>query len=86
MFTRHQSQQDEIQVRIRGKNNILETKTGSVTRTNNQIEIINKRKQEIEKTTERLRVLEQLEKYREDRINQEIEKYELERKKDEEEM
>lgn len=38
------------------------------------------------KTTERLKVLEKLEKYREERMKKEIENFEMERKKEEEEM
>jgi hypothetical protein len=38
------------------------------------------------KTTERLRVLERLEKFREDKLKREIEQYEEERRKEEEEL
>jgi hypothetical protein len=38
------------------------------------------------KTTERLRVLERLEKYREEKLKKEIEQFEEERKKEEEEF
>ena len=56
---------DNIQVRIRGKNNILETKQGSVTRTMNDLVEEKKRRQEINKAANRLKMLEKLEDYRE---------------------
>jgi hypothetical protein len=40
-------QEDNIQVRIRGKNNNIQTKTGSVTRTMNEISDLEIKKQEI---------------------------------------
>lgn len=40
----------------------------------------------MQKTTERLRVLEKLEKYREDRLKKEIEIYEMERKKEDDDI
>ena len=73
-------------MRIRGKNNFIQTKTGSVTRTLSEMQEEEQRKREIAKTTERLQVLERLEKYREDRLKQEIEIFEKERKKEEEEV
>lgn len=69
-------------MRIRGKNNFVETKTGSVTRTLNEIgEEMNRRK-EIAKAADRLKMLEKLEKYREKRMTQEIELLEIERMKE----
>jgi hypothetical protein len=69
-------------VRIRGKNNFVETKTGSVTRTLNEIgEEMNRRK-EIAKAADRLKMLEKLEEYREKRMAQEIELLEIERMKE----
>ena len=44
------------------------------------------RKKEIIKASERLKVLEKLEKFREEKMKQELEKYELKRLKDEEDM
>ena len=40
---------------------------------------------EIAKTTERLKMLDKLEKYREDKLKKEIDQYEEERKKEEDE-
>ncbi|CDW78383.1 kinesin motor domain containing protein [Stylonychia lemnae] len=79
-------QQDQIQVRIRGKNNLIETKTGSVTRTLNEIQEQEQHKKDIQKTTERLKVLEKLEKYREEKLKKEIEQYEEQKKKEEDEF
>lgn len=68
--------QDQIQVRIRGKNNNFETKTGSVTRTLNEIQEQEQQRRDMQKTTERLKVLEKLEKYREERLRKELEQFE----------
>lgn len=65
---------------------MTETQTGSVTRTLGEIMIQESRKKEIAKTTERLKVLEKLEKYREDRMKKELEQFEMERMKEEEEQ
>jgi hypothetical protein len=66
-------------VRIRGKNNQLETKTGSVTRTLNQIDVEEKRAKELAKTSERLKVLNQIEKFREERMQKELLIYEMQK-------
>ena len=63
---------DRIQVRIRGKNNDMSRHTGSVTRTMEEIGEERKRKQEISKAANRLKMLEKLEEYREIKMNQEI--------------
>lgn len=63
---------DQIQVRIRGKNNDVARHTGSVTRTMNEMGEERKRKQEIAKAANRLKMLEKLEEYRENKMNQEI--------------
>ncbi len=73
---------DQIQVRIRGKNNFVETKTGSVTRTLNEINEEQNRRKEIAKAAERLKMLEKLEDYREKKMQQEIEILEMERMKE----
>lgn len=52
---------------------MVETQTGSVTRTLGEMMIQESRKKEMAKTTERLKVLEQLEKYREERMQKELE-------------
>ena len=70
---------DQVQVRIRGKNNFVETKTGSVTQTMDDLDLERKKKQEIAKAANRLRMLEKLEDYREQKMAQEIELLELER-------
>jgi len=79
-------EKDEIAVRIRGKNNIVQTMKGSVGRTLEQ-------KQRSESTenramkdiNERLRKLAELEKYRENKMRIELEKLEEEKRKQEEE-
>ena len=63
---------DNIQVRIRGKNNEQTRHTGSITRTMGEIGEERKRKQEISKAANRLKMLEKLEEYREKKMNQEI--------------
>ena len=65
---------------------MLETKTGSVTRTLEEIGDERKRKQEIQKAANRLKMLEKLEVYREKKMQQEIEQLEAERKKEEDEL
>ena len=77
---------DRVQVRIRGKNNAVERHTGSITRTMGEIGEERKRKQEIAKAANRLRMLEKLEEYRENKMNQEIAQLEAERKREEEEL
>ena len=65
----HGSSTDSIQVRIRGKNNDIARHTGSVTRTMGEISEERKRKQEIAKAANRLKMLEKLEEYRESKMN-----------------
>ena len=59
---------DHCQVRIRGKNNQVETRTGSVTRTMEELTEQDSRKREMQKASQRLKQLEQLERYREERL------------------
>ena len=66
------SSNDQIQVRIRGKNNDVSRHTGSVTRTMGEIGEESKRRKEISKAANRLRMLEKLEDYREKKMNVEI--------------
>ena len=77
---------DRIQVRIRGKNNELAKHTGSITRTMNEMGEERKRKQEIAKAANRLKMLEKLEEYRENKMNQEIAALEAERLREEAEL
>lgn len=56
---------DSIQVRIRGKNNDVSRMNGSITRTMDEMGEERKRKQEISKAANRLKMLEKLEEYRE---------------------
>ena len=72
-------------MRIRGKNSAYETRTGSVSRTLNEVQALEAQRREVARTTERLRVLEKLEKYREERLQREIELFEADRRKEEEE-
>ena len=53
-----QANNDQIQVRIRGKNNGMTRVTGSVTRTMDEMGEERKRKQEISKAANRLKMLE----------------------------
>lgn len=59
---------DNIEVRVRGKNNEIITKTGSVSRTIGEIDNERKRKAELKAATYRLKMLEKLEDYREDKM------------------
>lgn len=77
---------DRIQVRIRGKNNEVARHTGSVTRTMDEMTEERKRKQEIAKAANRLKMLEKLEEYRENKMNLEIAQLEAERRREEEEL
>ena len=65
---------------------MTETKTGSVSRTLDELQQDEMRKREMAKTSERLKVLERLEKYREDRLKREIEQFEEERKREDDEI
>ena len=85
-FSKGAVESDKIQVRIRGKNNELARHTGSVTRTMNEMTEERKRKQEIAKAANRLKMLEKLEEYRENKMNQEIAQLEAERRREEEEL
>ena len=81
MVPRHQqlnTSNDSVKVRIRGKN-CVESKTGSVTRTLREQDSRDRRAQELKKTTERIKVLEQIEKYREERMAKELAMYEMEK-------
>jgi len=80
------SSSDSIKVRIRGKNNAIETRNGSVSRTLKQLGKEEVRAREFQKTSERLRVLEQIERFREERMAKELLMYELERQKEQEEV
>ena len=72
----YMSQHDNFQVRIRGKNNQVETRTGSVTKTMEEISDADHRRREMFKAADRLRQLEKLERYREERLAREINIYE----------
>ena len=81
-----QSGYDQCQVRIRGKNNQIETRTGSVNRTLEDLSDVEYRKKEMAKASDRLKQLEKLERYREERLHREIQIYEDQRRKEEEEI
>lgn len=74
---------DNIEVRVRGKNNEIITKTGSVSRTIAEIDNEKKRKAELKAATYRLKMLEKLEDYREDKMQREIDALEAERQMEE---
>jgi hypothetical protein len=63
-----QHQSDHCQVRIRGKNNQIETRTGSVNRTLEELNEAELRRKEMAKASQRLMQLEKLERYREERL------------------
>lgn len=77
---------DKIEVRIRGKNNQIETRTGSVTRTMVELNDAETRRREMMKASERLRQLERLEQYREERLGREISLYEEQRRREDDEV
>ena len=62
-------QSDAIQVRTRGKNNYVQTRTGSVTQTMGEMDLQRKQKRELSQATKRLKVLEQIEEFREKKIH-----------------
>ena len=64
---------------MRGKNNNMETRTGSVTKTLGEIDASKKQRREISQATQRLKVLEQLEQYREEKVAQEMMVLEMQR-------
>ncbi len=73
-------------MRIRGKHNNFETRTGSVTRTLDEQSDHEYRKKELMKANERLKQLEKLERYREERLQREVAMYEEQRRREEEEV
>jgi len=77
---------DIVEVRIRGKNNDTRKHAGSITRTMGEIDEDRKRKQEIAKAANRLKMLEKLEEYREIKMTSEIAQLEAERRREEEEL
>lgn len=81
-----QRNSDVIQVRTRGKNNHVQTRTGSVTQTMGEMETKRKQKRELSHATKRLKVLEQIEDFREKKIAQEMMLLEAQRKDQEEKM
>ena len=68
------------EVRIRGKNNYVETRAGSITRTLGQQDDSSKLKKELKEGRKRLQVLEQLEQYREEKVRKEMLMLEMQRK------
>lgn len=76
-------QDDRIQVRIRGKNNALQQRTGSVTKTLGELDTQRKQKKELSQATQRLKVLGQLEHYREEKIQKEMLQLEIKRQQEE---
>ena len=81
-----QSEEDRIQVRIRGKNNVVSTTTGSVSQTLSQQDDVRKQKKELSHATQRLKVLEQLEQYREEKVRKEMMMLEMQRMQEQQEM
>jgi len=63
---------DNIEIRVRGKNNEVVSKTGSVTRTIGEIDQEKRQKQDLKSAAHRLRTLEKLEDYREAKMQREI--------------
>jgi hypothetical protein len=81
-----QRNSDAIQVRTRGKNNHVQTRTGSVTQTMGEMDMKRMQKRELSHATKRLKVLEQLEEFREKKIAQEMMLLEAQRKDQEEKI
>ena len=71
---------------MRGKNNNMETRTGSVTKTLSEIDASKKQRREISQATQRLKVLEQLEQYREEKVAQEMMILEMQRQMEDEKI
>ena len=78
------NENDMAEVRIRGKNNFVETRTGSITRTLGQQDENSKLKKELKEGRKRLQVLEQLEQYREEKVRKEMLMLEMQRKQEQE--
>ena len=74
------NENDMAEVRIRGKNNYVETRAGSITRTLGQQDDSSKLKKELKEGRKRLQVLEQLEQYREEKVRKEMLMLEMQRK------
>ena len=81
-----QRHSDVTFVRTRGKNNIVQTRTGSVTHTQGEMDLQRKQQRELSQATKRLKVLEQIEGFREKRIHQEMMALEMQRREQEEKM
>ena len=62
----------------------MSNRTGSVSRTNAELESQNRQKKELKQATQRLKVLGQLEQYREEKIQKEMMQLELKRREEEE--
>ena len=77
---------DRVMVRIRGKNNMVHTKAGSVRRTLAEEAEEGTREKEIKIAQRRLKTLERIEKYREERMQRELEEMEAEKARYDEEM
>ena len=78
--------QDRVEVRIRGKNNHMQKHTGSISQTMEEMGEERKRKQELVKAANRLKMLEKLEEFRENKMMSEIAQLEAERRAEEEEL
>lgn len=76
------TKRDGVQVRIRGKNNIATSHMGSMSQTLDEQERTKKKRRDMSQATQRLKVLEQLEQYREDKVKQEMMKLELQRQQE----
>ena len=77
---------DMVQVRIRTKNNMASNQLGSMSQTLDQQEKTNKKKRDLSQATQRLKVLEQLEQYREEKVRNEMMLLEMQRQQEQKEV
>jgi len=80
------NENDHVAVRIRGRNNFVEEKTGSISRTLSQQDDSKRMKHEVKEGRKRLQALEQLEQYREDKVRKEMYLLDMQRKVEQEKM
>lgn len=75
----------DVMVRMRGKHGVYRTTQGDVNRTLDEAEATELRKRELRKANERLKKLEQLEKYKEEKMRRQYELIEEQKRREEEE-
>jgi hypothetical protein len=73
------SKEEVVQVRIRNKNNVATSQMGSMSQTLDEQQRTEKKRRDLSHATQRLKVLEQLERYREEKVQHELAMLELQR-------